>query len=139
MKSSAVLLSLLVLEAPYLAEQQQPPPKALIEGVVVRIGTGEPIAGARVSATRALSGQLVPGISQAPFSNLPPGATVTTTSPLIGPLPGSPSVTTDAQGRFSLKDLDAGSFRLTIAANGYARQEYGQRFFGAQGTAIDVA
>jgi hypothetical protein len=43
---------------------------------------------------------------------------------------------TDGQGKFVLKDLDPGSYRLVIAANGFVKQEYGQRVYGAQGATI---
>jgi hypothetical protein len=43
-------------------------------------------------------------------------------------------VITDNQGKFVFKDLDAGSYRIQVARNGYARMEYGQKVFGGQGT-----
>jgi hypothetical protein len=71
MQPYLLLVSLLALGTSYPAQQQQPSPKGSIEGFVVRIGTGEPIAGARVVATRAFSGQLVPGtIAQAPTAEV---------------------------------------------------------------------
>lgn len=103
--------------------QQPPPPKASIEGMVVRIGTAEPIR-ARVTVSRVV-------VSTAPAVPTPP--------PIPGATPGIPSVMTDSQGKFVVKDLETGSYRLTVAANGYARQEYGQRVFGTQGTPIDLA
>jgi hypothetical protein len=53
-------------------------------------------------------------------------------------------ITTDAQGRFVLKDLEAGSYRLFFYANGYVRQEYGQRLLSGNrlpfnGTPVNVA
>src|SRR5262249_6423450 len=59
----------------------------------------------------------------------------------IIPTPQAPpsSVPTDAQGRFVIQNVEAGSYRITVAANGYARQEYGQRAFGSPGTSINVA
>src|SRR5262245_17707279 len=68
----ALLVPLFLQTAP-AGVQQTPPPKASIEGVVVRIGTSEPIAGARVTLTRAISGQpLLPG-SPLPLPNSPAG------------------------------------------------------------------
>jgi len=118
--------------------QQQAPPKGSIEGIVVRIGTDEPIADARIVVTRAAIGQI---ISQgAPLPNLPAGAVITSTGPnLPGLGTAIPAVSTDSQGKFVVKDLDAGSYRVSAAANGFARQEYGQRVFGAQGTPITLA
>ena len=40
-----------------------------------------------------------------------------------------PIVTTDPNGKFVIKDLASGEYRIAIAANGYARQDYGQRVF----------
>ncbi|MBI4473183.1 MAG: carboxypeptidase regulatory-like domain-containing protein, partial [Acidobacteria bacterium] len=107
-----VLSAVLLLQSPAPATQQ-PPRKASIEGTVVRIGTGEPVA-ARVLLYRG------------------PAAT---------PGPATPpqhSVSTDVQGRFILKDIDPGTYRLTVVANGYARLEYGQRVPGGAGTPIEL-
>jgi hypothetical protein len=49
---------------------------------------------------------------------------------------GKSDVVTDSQGRFTLSDIEAGTYRLTIAANGFVRQEYGQRVFPGQGTSF---
>jgi hypothetical protein len=135
-----LLVSLFLQTAPAGA-QQTPPPKASIEGVVVRIGTSEPIAGARVTLTRAIAGQTLLQGSPLPVPNSPTGvAIVSASSGALSTLaPVIPSVTTDRQGRFSLRDVDAGSYRMTVAANGYARQEFGQRVFGAPGTPVNVA
>jgi hypothetical protein len=38
-----------------------------------------------------------------------------------------------------LKDLDAGSYRLTVVANGFARQDYGTKLPSVQGTPISLA
>jgi len=46
---------------------------------------------------------------------------------------------TDTQGRFVLAELEPGAYRLTIASNGYVRQEYGQRIFPGQGTLLNLA
>jgi 5-hydroxyisourate hydrolase-like protein (transthyretin family) len=47
--------------------------------------------------------------------------------------------TTDAQGRFTIENLDAGSYRISVVAGGYVRQEYGQRYPGASGSLITTA
>jgi Carboxypeptidase regulatory-like domain len=123
MQPPAIAVSLLLfLQAPATPPQQQTQlPKATIEGIVVRVGTSEPIAGAQLTVLR-VSGPLP----------LPTGTTPATP---LGPIP---PVTTDRQGKFIIKDLDPGSYRITAARNGYAKQEYGQRTAGSQGTAINV-
>jgi 5-hydroxyisourate hydrolase-like protein (transthyretin family) len=52
--------------------------------------------------------------------------------------PLSLSATTDAQGKFSINDVAPGIYRLTFSANGYIRQQYGQRTFPGNGTEIRV-
>ncbi|MBI2149205.1 MAG: hypothetical protein HYU27_01190 [Acidobacteria bacterium] len=120
-------------------QSQPPPPKVTIEGVVVRIGTGEPIEGAQVGAVRqnpgaagALSGGVSPAPPPAPLPPpLPPafpagaggtfaGTTTFSFSSGAGtPLnvPGAvPPMTTDGSGKFAIKDLDPGAYRIAIAA-----------------------
>src|SRR5215831_5368250 len=136
---AAALLAIYVLPRLSSAQQQQqPPPKGSIEGSVVRAGTGEPIVGARITANRAGAGQIIQ--SGVPLQNIPPGAVVLSNLPNIPGLgAATPFVITDNQGRFVFKDLDPSSYRLTAGANGYARQDFGQRVYGAQGTPITLA
>ena len=47
-------------------------------------------------------------------------------------------VTTGADGRFSFKQVNAGTFRITVASTGFARQEYGQRTVNGPGTPINL-
>jgi hypothetical protein len=134
-----ILLSLLLIQqqAP-TTQQQQTPPTGSIEGTVVRIGTGEPIAGARVILTKSVAG-LPTTIGGVPV--LPPvsGATIVS-SGSFGARPVQPTtVPTDAQGRFVATNVEAGGYRITVAANGYARQDYGQKAFGTPGTIVNVA
>ena len=140
-------LVLLVQSSPVSSPQQPPAPKGSIEGIVLRVVTGEPIEGARISYVRA---PVISPPSPAAPTAAPPagGPRGTPPSPpnTLSPVPegpaspnipgGSQAVTTDRQGKFVLRDLDAGSYRLTVAANGYARQEYGQRAFVGLGTPI---
>jgi Carboxypeptidase regulatory-like domain len=140
MTTSNIAISAFLVLAPMQTPPPQPQqPKASIEGTVVRIGTGEAVR-ARVTVARAVGGQTgqsIPLTPGTPLPNLPPGATL---GPATSIAPNAnPGVMTDEQGRFIIKDLDAGSYRLTIAANGYARQEYGQRITGGQGTPINLA
>jgi protocatechuate 3,4-dioxygenase beta subunit len=84
-----------------------------IEGVVVRAGSNEPIAGALVALANV----------DTPLAQR--GAT--------------PTATTDGSGRFRFGAVGAGSYRLLFSANGYVRQEYGQRTFPGQGSVVSVA
>src|SRR5215471_9866244 len=132
------LLSLLLV-AQQTPPVQQQAPTGSIEGMVVRIGTGEPIAGARVIVTRGIAGVQI-STGGIPVLTPPVSASATIVSGAVGGRPVAPtSVPTDAQGRFVVTNVEAGSYRITVAANGYARQEYGQRAFGTPGTSFNVA
>ena len=41
--------------------------------------------------------------------------------------PGTSVIATGPDGRFSFKDISAGTYRILAAANGFIRQEYGQK------------
>ena len=87
----------------FLAQGTAPPPKATVEGTVLRAESGEPLAGAQITMMRATG---------------PTGAQLLATGLL-------PEVT-DAQGYFQLKSVDPGTYRMYATRNGYARQEYAQ-------------
>ena len=135
------------------------PPTGRIEGTVLRSGSNEPLRGARVIVTRInastgnplnVVGGGTSSSTNAPGSPTPvPGLNVSgrggaavTPSPVPAlppdPLPIAP-VVTDTQGHFALTELEPGAYRVSIAANGYVRQEYGQRIFPGQGTLLNLA
>ena len=99
------------------------PPKATIEGSVLRAGSGDPVSGVRVTLTKPAEPRTV---QTAALERLRPPAAI-------------PSAVTDAQGKFQLKDVDAGTYRLAFAANGFVRTEYGQKIFPGQGTPVEVS
>jgi hypothetical protein len=80
---------------------------ATLRGIVVGTGTDTPLAGARLTLTTFKA-----------FDPRYPGASSE---------PAVQSVTADRVGRFVIEDIEAGSYRLTIMRNGYAKQMYGQR------------
>lgn len=92
-----------------------------IEGVVVRAGTGEPLANAQVTLTRA-DASLIAAQARSRGSTSNTAQTVT-----------------DRSGRFSFNNIQPGSYRIAAARNGYAKQEYGQRVFGGLGRVLTVA
>ncbi len=124
--------------------QNTPPPeKATITGTVLRVGTGEPIPRATVTLIRGVGGFAgITAEATAPVGRgaapgqpgqaVPQGA-ITVQQP--GPLP---TATTDERGRFQIRDVDPGNYRVAAARNGFARQEYGQRSFNRTGTIISV-
>jgi sarcosine oxidase gamma subunit len=112
------------------AQNAAAPAKAAIEGSVVRAGTGEPIPRASVTLIKVT------------FS---PGAVARTgTAPQPQPAPAPqqpviiPAVTTDEKGKFQIKDIDPGTYRIAAARNGFAKQEYGQRSFNRAGTILTL-
>ncbi len=114
----AALMFVLQSAAPFQQPQLIQNAKASIEGLVVRAGTSEPIARARVTVLRTAG---------------PGGA-----PPPVGPPPIIAPVTTDSQGHFVFKDLDPGSYSLTAQRNGFARQAYGERGPGRPGAPLNV-
>jgi hypothetical protein len=119
----ALLLLVQAPLAPVRPQQDVQSTGATIQGVVLRAGSGEPLSRAQVTLVRAAAGT---GASST--------GRVTPSSPSA-----SPSVLTGADGKFALTNVEAGSYRIAVVRNGYARQEYGQGVFGAQGRVITLA
>src|SRR5262245_10667092 len=119
-----------------------PPTKSTINGIVIRAGTGDPIARASVTLLRTAGG--FTGITPEPGAPDARGAApaIPGQTAQIAVAPGQPSiipaVLTDDRGRFQIKDVDPGNYRIVAARNGFARQEYGQRSFNRSGTIISV-
>src|SRR2546428_14105047 len=90
--------------------------KSSIEGVVEDACTGGPDANARVTLMRShavAAGLLVPA--------------------------ALPATTTDREGRYVFTGIEAGPYRVAVAAEGYASQEYGQPVLGrSEGTFLTV-
>lgn len=129
---TSVTLSLLFLTIPAVSQQQpSQPPRGSIEGIVTRADNGQPVAGAQVTLT-ALN-----PLAVAILSGADPTAILANTAPQTPP-PQIPPVNTDSEGKFFFKGLAAGAYRAIVAANGFVRQEYGQRAPNTQGTTITI-
>jgi sarcosine oxidase gamma subunit len=115
-------LALLFVQAPLPGTQQSQPPKASIEGSVLRADNGEPIAKVQLTLSR-----MVP----------PPQPGQTPATPVTPP-PQIPPVMTDAAGKFSFVDLEPGSYRLVATKNGFVRHDYGARTTGGTGAPFDL-
>jgi protocatechuate 3,4-dioxygenase beta subunit len=106
-------LALLLLLIASLAEAQltsdPAAEKCTLEGQVVKAGTGEPLKRARVFLRPAES------FRTRHFA------------------------TTDTSGRFLLKDIEPGRYRLAAERNGYVRQQYGQQGPDHPGTILTLA
>ena len=93
---------------------------ATVEGIVLQAGSGEPLARAQLTLVR---------VDRTPAT---PDADTGAPSRAV------PTATTGLDGRFVLRNVEPGSYRIAAARNGYVRQEYGQRAFGSQGRVISV-
>lgn len=80
----------------------------------------------------AAKGSIEGTVTRAGAGDPIPGARVTLNS-------NGSTAMTDGQGKFSFKDLNPGAYRVSAGANGYAKQEYGQRTFIGQGTTVSVS
>ena len=86
----------------------RPPEKCNIEGLVVKAGTGQPLKEAWVTLGSVESRQ-------------------------------APHVTsTDSSGRFVLKEIEPGHYRLRVERSGYVRQKYSQRGANRAGTILTL-
>jgi hypothetical protein len=117
------VLRVLVLKVPAVlmvlgvSMAQTPPPVArngIITGQVVDAATGRPVGAAIVT----ISGT---GITMRVTPVSAPGAIGTTTNPSV------PRILTGGDGRFTFRDLPAGSFSVTAIKNGYADGASGRR------------
>ena len=96
-------IAVLLLLAPLALAEE----KCAIEGQVVNAATGEPIRKAN--------------------HMLRPAETNRVSAARIYP------AVTDAAGRFAIKEIDAGKYRLTAQRNGFVAGEYGARGPGRPG------
>ena len=104
MNRISLLLMLFFVQTP-----ASPPPRASIQGFVLKMGTGEPLSKAAVTLTR------VDGQRQ-----------IYTAS-------------TGADGKFVFQNVDPAQYRLGATRNGYVRSEYGARAPNRPGLLITLA
>jgi ferric-dicitrate binding protein FerR (iron transport regulator) len=112
--------------------REDSPLKGSIEGTVVRSGSNDPIANAQVSLVVALVHGQQFHSAIGPDGTLP-GVSARTSTLTI------PPVETDERGRFVIRDVEPGSYRLVAARNGFVRQEYGQSADRRPGSVVTVA
>ena len=119
-----ILLMSLGLAAPLSSGQTQPAVKpgdlCTLDGRVLDAATGEPVKKASITLTPSNAKQA--GSAAA-------GAT----------LPQQFGTTTDSSGRFAMKDVDPGAYRLQVARNGYVSGEYGARGPSKSGTVLTLS
>jgi protocatechuate 3,4-dioxygenase beta subunit len=102
---------------------QTKPEKASIAGSVMRAVSGEPLSRAEVRLTR------VPAEDATNSFIYNPGQESE----------GLPTIQTGNDGKFLLKDLDPGQYRMTVTRNGFAPQNYGSRNSSSPGSIINLA
>jgi len=111
MKTAAIVLATTML-LPWSVRIEQPQTGASIEGAVLVVGTEQPV--------------------RAHINLNPDAAPVTPRGGARGVPRPAASTMTDSSGRFALKDVPTGSYRLTITANGFVKQELPIRVVGDQ-------
>lgn len=135
MKRPILAVMFLVLVQTALAQQPQTQRAgtASLSGVVVRAGTGEPLAEAQAILTAVTStpptgstGSLAPVVTGV-RDNVTVGEAIATVSTNSAGSRKIPPVTTDREGRFVFQNLEAGVYSLQVIRNEYSRQNYGQR------------
>src|SRR3954470_6492529 len=102
--------------APPLAEptESKPEDQGTVEGRVLNATTGDPVNKANLILRRAEG------------------------SAGMGPFPTSYSTTTDAEGKFAMKDIDPGKYRLSVNRTGFVNAEYGARGAMRPGTTLSL-
>ena len=127
MRYMSMAIALMLLPRLILS-QQDSLPKASLEGMVIAADTGVPVGGAEVL--------LVPS-SIRPSGFLLP---IRVSGPMLqGVVQGAVSSRSNTEGRFAIRDVTPGLYRVMVTADGYARYELGQRVVGMQGTTISLA
>jgi hypothetical protein len=108
MRHVTTIALLALLSISVRALPQVPPAAATgsIEGVVLRVDNGAPVAGAQVTLTFALPATPAPQIPAA--------------RPIFQP------VVTGADGKFSFKDVSVGGYSISATTDGYVRPAVGQ-------------
>ncbi len=113
-----LVVSLLFLQAQPAAQTRDPLTKsAIVEGVVTRIGTGEPLPLTKISLIR---------------SGSPAGSSPDTQAS------SSFSAVTAADGTFTIKDVEPGRYRAFAVRNDFSTQEYGERSPGEPGITMNL-
>jgi Carboxypeptidase regulatory-like domain/Polysaccharide lyase family 4, domain II len=135
----SVVLSAQSRQQATTGSQAQAAEKAIIQGTVLRAGTGQALKRARVSLNRQGQAQ-GPGQGRAALQNLNPNGGAGQVQQILQSLIAAPSTTaiTDDSGRFVFNGVEPGQYRISVSRDGYVRQEYGQRSYTGPGTILNV-
>jgi protocatechuate 3,4-dioxygenase beta subunit len=122
-------LLLFVLAALTSAFQALPPrAPSSIEGIVLKLGTTEPLANAVVQLNLEVSDDRLNEVERVPQPDIPPEELF------------HRKATTDSNGRFSFENVRPGEYRLiaTYEGGGYVPAEYGQRSPTGEGIPFEI-
>lgn len=97
------------------AQETKPEDKCSLEGKVLHVASGEPVKKADVMLRRA---------------DRNPGTE--------GAAPTTYSTSTDAGGKFAMKDIEPGKYRLSVSRAGFVTAEYGSRGSMRSGTTLSL-
>ncbi len=107
-------------------------PTASIEGTVVKMGSGEPLAGARVALDSASTGPGEGGPIPCPIAM--------GQGPQLPERCGPNTATTGADGKFVFPAVMSGTYRIIATRNGgFVPAEYGQRSPTGEGIPLEIA
>jgi hypothetical protein len=129
------LCILALLLFPFRVLPQEEPTTGNIEGIVVRAETEEPIANAQVTLTPIVPMSGTGATSVACGTVIRNDRTSRAVDGNSGPIP---QVATGANGKFAFKDVKPGTYCVAATANGFVRQEYGQRALYGSGRLLFV-
>ena len=96
-------------------------------------------AAAKPDELCSLAGRVLDGVTGEPVKKA--SLTLSNATPVrtAAGLPQQFSTSSDASGRFAMKDLDPGSYRLQVTRNGYVPAEYGARGASTPGTVLTLS
>lgn len=108
---------------------------ALLQSATPQMGTPKPLTDEK-PAKCSIEGKVISAVDGQALkkATLQIFATQPGTAGPIRPI----SVSTDGDGKFIFKDIEAGRYSLSVMRNGYARQTYGERTPGSPGTPVAV-
>ncbi|MGD0496921.1 MAG: carboxypeptidase regulatory-like domain-containing protein [Bryobacteraceae bacterium] len=100
--------------------------------------------GANAPATKpedlcALAGRVVNAATNEPVNKVAVTLTRTNPTPGVAGLPRQFGTSSDASGRFAMKDLEPGTYRLQVSRNGFVTAEYGARSPSSPGTPLTLS
>src|SRR5262245_19116414 len=113
MPSWVLFVSLVPLFSQSPSSEPKAEERSALEGQVVNAASGEPVKKATILLRRA-------------------------DPPQPNTIPASYSTSTEAAGKFSMKDIEAGRYRLTVNRGGFVMAEYGSKGPGRPGTTLSL-